>query len=71
MNIEDLNQLKDKLKKLHKKWTEQEARTKKLEFELEMEKGHVKILRHDNKALKQMAVDMVIIQQRNNNMLMG
>ncbi|KAG1049864.1 hypothetical protein G6F43_007837 [Rhizopus delemar] len=64
MNIEDLNQLKDKLKKLHKKWTEQEARTKKLEFELEMERGHVKILRHDNKALKQMAVDMNAVAEQ-------
>ncbi|KAG1462556.1 hypothetical protein G6F56_005493 [Rhizopus delemar] len=58
MNLEDLNQLKDKVKELYQKYIEQDARIKKLEFELEMEKGHVKILKHDNKTLKQMTVDM-------------
>ncbi|KAI9249035.1 hypothetical protein BY458DRAFT_563876 [Sporodiniella umbellata] len=58
MAIEDLNELKVKVKEMSEKWIEQKACIKKLEFELEMEKGHVKILKHDNKALKQMTVDM-------------
>lgn len=37
----------------------QEAVIKKLNFELEMEQGHVNILRHDNQMLRQMTVDMV------------
>lgn len=44
---------------MHEKYVQQQAQIKKLEFELEMEQGHVKILKHDNKLLKQMTVDMV------------
>ncbi|CAO3640995.1 unnamed protein product [Mucor hiemalis] len=58
MAIDNLNELRAEVKKLHEKWVQQETRIKKLEFELEMEQGHVKILKHDNKALRQMAVDM-------------
>ncbi|RCI06071.1 hypothetical protein CU098_013416 [Rhizopus stolonifer] len=58
MAISDLNELRDQVKKLHEKCVEQEAHIKRLEFELEMEQGHVKILKHDNKMLRQMAVDM-------------
>ncbi|CEJ02624.1 hypothetical protein RMCBS344292_16624 [Rhizopus microsporus] len=58
LRIQNLDELKSKVKELHSRCLEQEARIKKLEFELEMEKGHVKILKHDNKALKQMAVEM-------------
>ncbi|KAI8368878.1 hypothetical protein EDC96DRAFT_504646 [Choanephora cucurbitarum] len=58
MALDDLAALRDQVKKLHEKCTEQEAHIKKLEFELEMEQGHVNILKHDNKMLRQMAVDM-------------
>lgn len=71
MNIQDLNQLKSEAKELLEKSVDQENRLKKLEFELEVEKGHVKILKHDNKALKQIAVEMVTIRYRNNRILMG
>lgn len=59
MAIDNLNELRAEVKKLHEKWVQQETRIKKLEFELEMEQGHVKILKHDNKTLRQMTVDMV------------
>lgn len=66
MAIDNLDQLRAEVKKLHEKYVEQQAQIKKLEFELEMEQGHVKILRHDNKLLKQMTVDMVRgIQKKN------
>jgi hypothetical protein len=57
--IDNLNQLRGEVKKLHKKVLQQVAQIKRLEFELEMEQGHVKILKHDNKLLRQMTVDMV------------
>jgi DNA-binding protein YbaB len=57
--IDNLGELRAQVKKLHEKYVQQEACIKKLEFELEMEQGHVKILRHDNKLLRQMTVDMV------------
>ncbi|ORE10484.1 hypothetical protein BCV72DRAFT_254313 [Rhizopus microsporus var. microsporus] len=64
LRIQDLDELKSKVKELHSRCLEQEARIKKLEFELEMEKGHVKILKHDNKALKQMAVEMNAVAEQ-------
>lgn len=36
------------------------ALIKKLRFELEMERGQVNILRHDNKLLKELAVKLVL-----------
>lgn len=57
--IDNLGQLRAQVKKLHEKYVQQQALIKKLEFELEMEQGHVKILRNDNKLLRQMTVDMV------------
>ncbi|CAO3699568.1 unnamed protein product [Rhizopus microsporus] len=64
LRIQNLDELKSKVKELHSRCLEQEARIKKLEFELEMEKGHVKILKHDNKALKQMAVEMNAVAEQ-------
>ncbi|KAG1458249.1 hypothetical protein G6F46_006857 [Rhizopus delemar] len=64
MNIQDLNQLKSEAKELLEKSVDQENRLKKLEFELEVEKGHVKILKHDNKALKQIAVEMNAVAEQ-------
>ncbi|KAL7331674.1 hypothetical protein PS15p_203834 [Mucor circinelloides] len=58
MAIENLGELRDQVKQLHEKCVEQQIHIKKLEFELEMEQGHVKILKHDNKLLRQMTVDM-------------
>ncbi|KAI7868821.1 uncharacterized protein EV154DRAFT_133384 [Mucor mucedo] len=58
MAIESLGELRAQVKKLHEKYVQQQALIKKLEFELEMEQGHVKILRNDNKLLRQMTVDM-------------
>ncbi|CAO3645197.1 unnamed protein product [Mucor fragilis] len=58
MAIENLSELRDQVKQLHEKCVEQQIHIKKLEFELEMEQGHVKILKHDNKLLRQMTVDM-------------
>ncbi|KAI8983664.1 hypothetical protein BDB01DRAFT_789647 [Pilobolus umbonatus] len=58
MKVEDVNELRNEVKKLHDKCTQQDIALKKLEFELEMEQGHVKILKHDNKMLRQMTVDM-------------
>ena len=59
MAIDNLDELRAQVKLLHDKLVQQEVCIKKLEFELEMEQGHVKILRHDNKTLRQMTVDMV------------
>lgn len=59
MGIEDIDELRAEARKLHEKCIKQEARIKKLEFDLEMEQGHVNILRHDNQMLRQMTVDMV------------
>lgn len=59
MNIQDIEELRNETKKLHEKCIQQAARIKKLEFDLEMEQGHVNILRHDNQMLRQMTVDMV------------
>lgn len=56
----NLDELKAEIKKLNEKNVEQQVRIKQLEFELEMEQGHVKILKHDNKVLRQTAVEMVI-----------
>lgn len=59
LEIQDMDELKAQVKKLHETCLQQEARIKKLEFDLEMEQGHVNILRHDNQMLRQMTVDMV------------
>lgn len=56
-----MEELKSQVKKLHETCVQQEARIKKLEFDLEMEQGHVNILRHDNQMLRQMTVDMVSV----------
>ncbi|CAG8529272.1 8166_t:CDS:2 [Paraglomus occultum] len=50
--------LKEELNKANEKIRQQESELKKLKFEIEMEKGHVNILRHDNQMLRQMTVDM-------------
>ncbi|ORZ02219.1 hypothetical protein BCR43DRAFT_448961 [Syncephalastrum racemosum] len=64
MAIQDLEGLKSETKKLHDLCLQQEARIKKLEFDLEMEQGHVNILRHDNQMLRQMTVDMTALAEQ-------
>ncbi|KAI7866452.1 hypothetical protein BDF14DRAFT_1743653 [Spinellus fusiger] len=64
MSIQDLDLLKEETQKLHRTCVAQEARIKKLEFELEMEQGHVNILRHDNQLLRQMTVDMTALAEQ-------
>ncbi|KAG0172269.1 hypothetical protein DFQ28_006742 [Apophysomyces sp. BC1034] len=64
MGIDNLDELRAETKKLHEKYVAQEARIKKLEFELEMEQGHVNILRHDNQMLRQMTVDMTALAEQ-------
>lgn len=58
-SIQNMGVLKDEIKKLHEKYKLLTTQTKKLEFDLEMEEGHVNILRHDNQSLKKSAVNMV------------
>ncbi|KAI9030003.1 hypothetical protein CLU79DRAFT_733646 [Phycomyces nitens] len=64
MDIHNLDALREETTKLHKTCVAQEARIKKLEFELEMEQGHVNILRHDNQLLRQMTVDMTALAEQ-------
>ncbi|KAF7722063.1 hypothetical protein EC973_003745 [Apophysomyces ossiformis] len=64
MDISDLDVLRAETKKLHEKCAAQEARIKKLEFDLEMEQGHVNILRHDNQMLRQMTVNMTALAEQ-------
>jgi hypothetical protein len=56
---DDIELLRQQLTKASDTIKNQEAVIKKLNFELEMEQGHVNILRHDNQMLRQMTVDMV------------
>ncbi|CAG8812683.1 20706_t:CDS:2, partial [Racocetra persica] len=46
------------LQSAYERIRQQELDIKNLKFELEMEQGHVNILRHDNQMLRQMTVDM-------------
>jgi hypothetical protein len=55
----DIELLRRQLTKASETIKSQQAVIKKLNFELEMEQGHVNILRHDNQMLRQMTVDMV------------
>ncbi|KAL1930255.1 hypothetical protein VTP01DRAFT_1409 [Rhizomucor pusillus] len=64
INIQDIEELRNETKKLHEKCIQQAARIKKLEFDLEMEQGHVNILRHDNQMLRQMTVDMTALAEQ-------
>ncbi|KAI7907247.1 uncharacterized protein BX663DRAFT_495306 [Cokeromyces recurvatus] len=64
MSIKDVNELRKEIKHLYEKCRQQETEIKKLEFELEMEQGHVKILKHDNKMLRQMAVEMTAMAEQ-------
>ena len=53
--------LKQELLNAYERIRQQELEIKKLKFEVEMEQGHVNILRHDNQMLRQTTVDMVVI----------
>lgn len=60
LNSQDPALLKKELEKAFEIVRQQELEVKKLKFELEMERGHVNILRHDNQMLRQKTVNMVI-----------
>jgi hypothetical protein len=62
--IQDVGLLRDEITKLYEKYRQLATQSKKLEFDLEMEQGHVNILRHDNQSLKKMAVNMVCLVNR-------
>ncbi|KAI9495710.1 hypothetical protein BDB00DRAFT_813177 [Zychaea mexicana] len=64
LSLENTNEIKQEIKKLHETCISQEARIKKLEFDLETEQGHVNILRHDNQMLRQMTVDMTVLAEQ-------
>jgi hypothetical protein len=51
--------LHEALKQHAQRIQEQSTALKKLRFDLEMERGQVNILRHDNQRLKQLTVELV------------
>ncbi|KND00281.1 uncharacterized protein SPPG_04610 [Spizellomyces punctatus DAOM BR117] len=55
---DDLQHIKDLAKQLKDRVTVQDALIKKLKFELDMECGHVNILRAENQKLRQMTVEL-------------
>jgi hypothetical protein len=59
LESEDPMVLKQELQNAYERIRQQELDIKKLKFEVEMEQGHVNILRHDNQMLRRMTVDMV------------
>lgn len=61
---EDPQQLKKTVQQLFEQRRQQLLQIKKLEFEMEMEQGHVNILRHDNQTLKQLTVNMTALAEQ-------
>ncbi|CEP18416.1 hypothetical protein [Parasitella parasitica] len=62
--LDNIEQLREEAKTLYEKHRQQAARIKKLEFELEMEQGHINILRHGNQTLKKTAIDMSVLTEQ-------
>ncbi|KAI9290300.1 hypothetical protein BC943DRAFT_376430 [Umbelopsis sp. AD052] len=60
----DIELLRRQLTKASETIKNQQVVIKKLNFELEMEQGHVNILRHDNQMLRQMTVDMTALAEQ-------
>lgn len=60
----DIELLRRQLTKASETIKSQQVVIKKLNFELEMEQGHVNILRHDNQMLRQMTVDMTALAEQ-------
>ncbi|KAH8553268.1 hypothetical protein BGW37DRAFT_518233 [Umbelopsis sp. PMI_123] len=60
----DIELLRRQLTKASETIKGQQAVIKKLNFELEMEQGHVNILRHDNQMLRQTTVDMTALAEQ-------
>ncbi|KAJ2955087.1 hypothetical protein NQZ79_g8858 [Umbelopsis isabellina] len=58
IDSDNVELLRKKIREAAETIRNQEAIIKKKSFELEMEQGHVNILRHDNQMLRQMTVDM-------------
>jgi hypothetical protein len=63
IDSDNVELLRKKIREAAETIRNQEAIIKKKSFELEMEQGHVNILRHDNQMLRQMTVDMACIGQ--------
>ncbi|KAI8339133.1 hypothetical protein BC941DRAFT_422197 [Chlamydoabsidia padenii] len=61
---DDIQQLKNTIQQLFEQRRQQQTQIKKLEFEVEMEQGHVNILRHDNQTLKQLTVNMTALAEQ-------
>ncbi|SAL95616.1 hypothetical protein [Absidia glauca] len=61
---EDPQKLKKTVQQLFEQQRQQQTQIKKLEFEVEMEQGHVNILRHDNQTLKQLTVNMTALAEQ-------
>ncbi|KAI8076820.1 uncharacterized protein BX664DRAFT_344035 [Halteromyces radiatus] len=64
LSINDEEILKTEIQKLFTQCRQQQSRIKKLEFDVEMEQGHVNILRHDNQTLKQLTVNMTQLAEQ-------
>lgn len=61
IDSDNVELLRKKIREAAETIRNQEAIIKKKSFELEMEQGHVNILRHDNQMLRQMTVDMASV----------
>ncbi|KAI9094873.1 hypothetical protein DFS34DRAFT_595383 [Phlyctochytrium arcticum] len=59
LSSKDVEQITEAVSRFRDQLVHQEAQIKKLKFELDMECGHVNILRAENQKLRQMTVDLV------------
>ncbi|KAK4511014.1 Polynucleotide 5'-hydroxyl-kinase grc3 [Mucor velutinosus] len=62
--MDNIQQLRQEIRKLYDQYHQQSLHIKKLEFDIEMEQGHANILRHENQSLKKAAVDMSILAEQ-------
>ncbi|ORX58713.1 hypothetical protein DM01DRAFT_1381388 [Hesseltinella vesiculosa] len=61
---DNTQQLKTTIEQLFTENCQKGQTIKKLEFDIEMEQGHVNILRHDNQSLKQLTVNMTALAEQ-------
>ncbi|CAO3593982.1 unnamed protein product [Absidia cylindrospora] len=64
LSTNNQQQLKQHIQRLFEQCRQQQTQIKKLEFNVEMEQGHVNILRHDNQTLKQLTVNMTALAEQ-------
>ncbi|ORZ23989.1 hypothetical protein BCR42DRAFT_401997 [Absidia repens] len=64
LSTNDQQQLKQHVQRLFEQCRQQQTQIKKLEFNVEMEHGHVNILQHDNQTLKQLTVNMTALAEQ-------